>query len=191
MIATHAEIHFQSASEALIFALNAAIQADYPRPVMNKLAAPATGSGHGLAGLDAAAQAGMIRAEIRGMGELAESVLFARFAPRGIPCACRAPCCSGNKRNPEWVNAISALADYMRTTALGGCVTNGMMRQQYVARYFTGSSKVSIHDLAEKHGLVENTVAAHAGKVVKALKAFEHAAMEAADDRLRSVGMVA
>ncbi len=191
MIITHADVHFTSASEALVFALNAAIQADYPRPVMNKLAAPSTSTGHSLAGLDAAAQAGMVRAEIKQLGPLAEAVLFARYAPRGIPCACRAACCAGQKRNPEWINAISTLADHMRTTALNGCVTNGMMRQQYVTRYFTGSGKVSIQELAEKHGLVENTVAAHAGKVSKALRAFEHAANDAAEDRLRAIGMVA
>ena len=190
MIATHADVHFTSASEALVFALNAAIQADYPRPVMNKLAAPSTSTGHGLAGLDAAAQAGMVRAEIKQLGPLAEAVLFARYAPRGIPCACRAACCAGQKRNPEWINAISFLADYVRTTALAGCVTNGMMRQEYVVRYFSAKGRISLEDLAEKHGIVINTVTAHIWKVSKALRTFEHAANEAAEERLRFVGIV-
>ncbi len=191
MIATHDDIRFESAHEALVFALNAAIQADYPRPVMNKMAAPPpVGAGNGLAGLDAAAQSGMIRAEIKLLGRLAEAVLFARYAPRGIPCACRATCCSGHKRNPEWTNAISFLADYVRTTALAGCVTNGMMRQEYVVRYFSAKGRISLEDLAEKHGIVINTVTAHNGKVSKALRTFEHAANEAAEERLRFVGIV-
>ena len=157
---------------------------------MNKLAAPPEGSGYGVAGLDAAAQAGMIRAEVKALGRLAEAILFARIAPHGVPCACRADCCSGSKRNKEWVDAISFIADYVRTTALAGCVTNGMMRQEYVVRYFSAKGRISLDDLAERHGIVINTVTAHNGKVSKALRTFEHAANEAAEERLRLVGMV-
>lgn len=183
---------FTSAHSALVFAFNASSQAAYDRPMMNRLAAPSVGSGKGLVGLDAAGQAGFIRAEVATLGKLAEAILMARIAPRWMPCACRAECCSGKKWNKEWVDAISYLSDHMRTTALAGCATNGMMRREYVIRHFTPKDqRISLEVLADKHDVVRNTVTAHAGKVAKNLKAFEAVAEAAIDDRLRLVGMVA
>lgn len=191
MIATHDDVKFESAREALIFALNASIQSAYPRPTMNRLAAPSTGSGYGLAGLDAAGQAGMVRAEVKALGALAEAILFARSAPHGIPCACRASCCSGNKRNKEWVDAISHLADYMRTTALSGCTVNGHLRLKYVERYFAKKvERVNLEHLADENDVNRKTVFAHNAKVAKHLKALEVVAEAAIDENLRRVGMV-
>lgn len=182
---------FESAHSALVFAFNFSGQC-YDRPLMNRLASPAVGTGKGLAGLDGAGQAGMVRAEVATLGKLAEAILMARIAPRWMPCACRAECCSGKKWNKEWVDAISYLSDHVRTTALAGCATNGIMRREYVIRYFTPKDqRISLEVLADKHDVVRNTVTAHAGKVAKNLKAFEAVAEAAIDDRLRLVGMVA
>ncbi len=194
---------FESAHGALVFAFNFSGQC-YDRPMMNRLASPSVGSGKGLVGLDGAAQAGMIRAEVQAMGRLAEAILLARLAPRTTPCSCRSSCCCGHKPNREWTDAIGYLADYVRTTALAGCSSNGMMRREYVVRYFTPKNqRVSIEDLAEKHDVAKNTVSAHAGKVASlfsgtpakrekaAVPGLEGAAMNAIEDRLRDIGMVA
>lgn len=193
---------FESAHGALVFAFNFSGQC-YDRPMMNRLASPAIGSGKGLVGLDGAAQAGMIRAEVQAMGKLAEAILIARIAPRSMPCHCRQACCSGKKPNKEWTDAISFLADHVRTTALAGCTANGMLRREYVVRYFSRKDeRVSLEVLAERHDVARNTVSAHASKVAllfggtqakkdkAAVPGFEAAAMNAIEDQLRDIGMV-
>ena len=193
---------FESAHGALVFAFNFSGQC-YDRPMMNRLASPSLGSGKGLAGLDGAAQAGMIRAEVCAVGKLAEAILIARIAPRSMPCHCRQSCCSGKKPNKEWTDAISYLADYVRTTALAGCTSNGILRREYVVRYFSRKDeRVSLEVLAERHDVARNTVSAHAAKVALLLggvppkkdravvPGFEAMAMDAIEERLRDIGMV-
>ena len=193
---------FSSAHAALVFAFNFSGQC-YDRPMMNRLAAPAIGSGKGLGGLDGAAQAGFIRAEVRGLGSLAEAILIARIAPRAMPCHCRQSCCSGRKPNAEWVTAISHLADQARRSALLGCAANGIMRREYVVRYFTPKEqRISLEALAEKHDVDRNTASAHCSKVATwlgglpvrkdkpAVPGMEELAVAAIDQRLREIGMV-
>lgn len=96
MMAATAEVFaplFESAHGALVFAFNFSGQC-YDRPMMNRLASPAVGSGKGLVGLDGAAQAGMIRAEVQTLGKLAEAIIIARIAPRTVPCHCRSARCA-------------------------------------------------------------------------------------------------
>lgn len=193
---------FQNAHGALTFAFNFSGQA-YDRPMMNRLASPAIGSGKGLVGLDGAAQAGMIRAEAKALGRLPEAILIARVAPRTKPCSCRAACCSGHKPNKEWTDAIAYLADYVRTTIYSGCVINGMMRREYLVRYFTRKDeRASLEALAQKYDIARNTVSAHNAKVAMwlggsqprkdkpAQPGIEQAAFDAIEDRLRAIGMV-
>lgn len=201
IVLDNGDIRFTSGHDALVFAFNVSDQA-YDRPMMNRLAAPSFGKG-GLSGLEAPAQAGMIRAEVQTLGKLAEAIIIARIAPRSVPCHCRSACCAGHKPNKEWTDAISILADYVRTTALAGCTANGMMRREYVVRYFTRKDeRISLEALAEKHDIHRDTVSAHAAKVALLLggahpkkgkpgvPGLESAAMDAIEDRLRDIGMV-
>lgn len=193
---------FESAHGALVFAFNFSGQC-YDRPMMNRLASPAVGSGKGLVGLDGAAQAGMIRAEVQTLGKLAEAIIIARMAPRSVPCHCRSACCAGHRPNKEWTDAISVLADYVRTTALAGCTSNGMLRREYVVRHFTRKDdRISLEALAEKHDIHRDTASAHAAKVALLLGGaqakkgkpgvlgLESVAMDAIEDKLRGIGMV-
>ena len=193
---------FVSAHSALVFAFNFSGQ-NYDRPMMNRLASPAVGTGKGLVGLDGAAQAGFVRAEVQGLGPLAEAILIARIAPRHMPCHCRSSCCGGKKANREWSNAIGYLADYVRTTALAGCTANGIMRREYVVRYFSRKEeRTSLEDLSERHDVDRHTASAHASKVVvlfgghqarkgaQPAPGLEAVAMEAIEHRLREIGMV-
>ena len=201
IVLDNGDIRFTSGRDALVFAFNVSDQA-YDRPMMNRMAAPSLGKG-GLAGLEAPGQAGMIRAEVQTLGKLAEAIIIARIAPRSVPCHCRSACCAGHRPNKEWTDAISVLADYVRTTALAGCTSNGMLRREYVVRYFTRKDdRISLEALAEKHDIARNTVSAHAAKVALLLggaqpkkdkpgvPGLESAAMDAIEDRLRDIGMV-
>lgn len=193
---------FETAHGALVFAFNFSGQC-YDRPMMNRLATPSFGGGKGLVGLDGAAQAGMIRAEVQSLGRLAEAILIARIAPRTKPCSCRSSCCSGHKPNKEWTDAIAWLCDHVRTTALAGCTANGLMRREYVVRYFTPKDRRdSLEMIADRHEIARNTASAHAAKVAlffagsQARKdkpgsiGMEQAAFDAIQDRLRDVGVV-
>ncbi len=162
---TDATPPFDSYIDALIFAFNASSQ-NYDRPPMSLLAAPPQGSGKGLGGLDGAAQAGMIRAEVRRLGRMREAILLARFAPRWIDCSCRAPCCSGRKPNSEWVDAIAHLAEYTRATVLSDCGTTGLMRREYVVRFFSHrKERDSLDAIAARHGKVRQTIGDHFSRV--------------------------
>ena len=196
------EILFNSAHGALVFAFNFSGQA-YDRPMMNRLATPSVGTGKGLVGLDGAGQSGFIRAEVKAMGKLSEAIIIARIAPRSTPCACTSPCCSGHKPNKEWTDAIATLSDHVRTTALAGCIANGLMRREYVVRYFTHKDqRISLEALADKYEIDRHTVSAHAGKVTAyfagitarkdkpAAPGMEQLAMNGIEDRLREIGMV-
>lgn len=193
---------FDTAHGALVFAFNFSGQC-YDRPMMNRMASPAIGSGKGLVGLDGAGQAGMIRAEVQSLGKLAEAILMARIAPRTTHCSCRSSCCAGYKPNKEWTDAISILADHIRTTALAGCVSNGLLRREYVVRYFTRKEqRVSLEQLADLHNIARNTVSAHNAKVASlfggttakkngaACPGLESAAVAAIEDRFRSIGLI-
>lgn len=190
---------FRSAHAALTFAFNFSGQS-YERPLMNRMADEPAPPGKGLVGIDGAAQAGMIRAEVHALGRLAESILIARVAPRTTPCSCRAACCSGHRPNKEWTDAIAYLSDEIRRSALAGCTSNGLLRRAYVVRYFSPrEQRISIEQIADKYDVSRNTVSAHAGKVAGWLAGsrlkdsppgMETLAMQAIDDRLRGIGLI-
>lgn len=181
---------FNSAHAALVFAFNS--PGSQSRSLMMMMASPAVGGGKGLIGLDAAAQAGMIRAEVQALGSPAEAILIARIAPRWQPCSCRSACCSGRRGNTEWTNAISVLADRVRTTALAGCVSNSILRREYVVRYFTPrDGRGTMDAIAGRNDVNRKTVEAHVGRVAKTLKELESAAQNAIEDRLMAAGIVA
>ena len=193
---------FDSAHGALVFAFNFSTQC-YDRPIMNRMADGPEKSGKGLVGLDGAAQAGFVLAEVKSMGRISEAVIAARIAPRSNPCECGASCCSGHKSNKTWVDAIAVLADHMRNTALAGCVCNGIMRREYVVRHFTKKDqRISLESLAQKYDIDRHTVSAHAAKVsayfagvtrsngTPTTPGIEQSAFNAIQDRLEEIGMV-
>ena len=99
---------FNNAHAAIAFALNFASKT-YQRPMINRMAYPSSIGLNSLGGLDGAAQAGMIRAELAKMGHVKEAMIIARMAPRKLPCSCRSACCAGTITNPEWLQAIHIL----------------------------------------------------------------------------------
>jgi hypothetical protein len=192
---------FKNAHAALTFAYNFSGQ-HYDRPLINRMASKPSVSGLGLGGLDGAAQAGMIRAEVRALGRLFDAVITARFASSVLPCSCGAPCCRGHRVNSEWSNAIAVIADESRRTALAGCVANGLMRRDYVIRCFVRKGeREGLERIAEKYGMDRHAVSAHAAKVAAWIfghrerrgndaPGVEQKALEAIHDRLTRAGIV-
>ena len=102
--------------------------------------------------------------------------------------------------NREWAAAVGLIADHARRAALAGCVCNGSLRLEYVRRYFAHKDKrVSLDEIAKRHSVNRNTVAAHYGKVAallggakgkEQLPGIEQLAWNAIEDKLREVEMV-
>lgn len=179
---------FRSAHEALVFALNYSGQA-YDRPLMNRMAQePHRSSGKGLAGLDGAAQAGFIRAELSRLAPVCQAALIARIAPPSTPCACGHACCSGHRPNPEWNDAIAVLATFA-ASALSGCVSNGKLRRGIVAKHF-GAAIGGIGKLADACGVHRDTASAHNARIVALLKRVEGQAWHEFDRLMLASGMI-
>jgi hypothetical protein len=192
---------FSSSHAALVFAFNFSMQA-YDRPMLNRLAAPGSGGGNGLAGLDGAAQAGIIRHEVKAIAngkKLLEAIVVAKFAPMNIRCDCKSQCCSGQKLNAEWANSIGYISDDVRNTALAGCSSTALLRREYVSRYFMPKhDRKSIERIAVEYDINRDTVSAHMSKVQGYLggkrsgeKGLEAIIMEMIEDRFREMQIVA
>ena len=98
---------FRSAHAALMFALNFR----HGSIKMSGLARAMGGgrTGRGLGGLDGAAQAGMIRAEVERLTPVRRSLLVGRHAPQQVPCQCRQACCRGWVEGEDWREAVNWL----------------------------------------------------------------------------------
>lgn len=108
---------FENTQQALVFAYNYTGQNCItarlsPEPL------PTTGTG--LGGLNGAAQAGMIRAEVSSAGKLIESLITAKYAPMWLPCSCGHACCSGKIENREWAESIPYIVLDVCKNALNG-----------------------------------------------------------------------
>lgn len=191
---------FASAHAALTFALNYSMQ-QYDRPLMNRVssgeltAGMAPDGGKGLSGLDGAAQAGMIRAELARLKPIEQAVLVVHAAPSQLPCECRAVCCSGWKLNREWQDALAVLCEAAAAGALSGCASNGRLRSDLIQRIF--GAKVTLALLAERYGVDENTASAHHARLKRWLfsssgsgPGLHQQASSAISERLHASGLV-
>lgn len=175
---------FQSAHAALLFAYN--FHGSPAMSIMNRMIinpgdtiAPPS---KGLAGLDGAAQAGMIRRHVAGLGKFHESLIIAEFAPRVHPCSCRSSCCSGYTRNQEWSDAVNYIADIVRTGALNDHKTTHPIRRACVEKFM--GAPITLVMMAKNLSLDEDTVSKMIGKVKKYLIAEQAKARAASDDCL-------
>lgn len=179
---------FRNAHAALVFALNYSGQA-YDRPLMNRMSdEPRASSGKGLHGLDGAAQAGMIRAEVSRLAPAHQAALVARVAPQSTPCSCRHPCCSGHRPNAEWTDAIAVLSTFSMSV-LSGCISNARLRRGIVGKHF-GAPVGGIGKLADACGVNRDTASQHNAKITRLLKETEGRAWHEIDQLLMGGGMI-
>lgn len=148
---------FNNAFQALTFAFRFSAE-QYDRPLMNKLADKGSRPGKGLAGINGAGQSGMIRREVKALGPLYEAIVIASFAPHSVPCQCKAACCSGEKINKEWSEAIYVITD-AAMMQLSGRLSHYQLRRGIVERQF--GVKKTLTDLATKCGVDRDTASHH------------------------------
>jgi hypothetical protein len=125
---------------------------------MNRLADKESRTGKGLAGMNGAGQAGMIRREVKALGDLYEALVIASFAPHATPCTCKASCCAGEKVNREWSDAIY-LITMSAMQELSGKLSHYALRRGIIERHF--GVKRTITELAELCGVHRDTVSEH------------------------------
>lgn len=171
MIVTGYEVKFDSYHEALVFAFRCAGQASPPPTPIAKLMRGPVSSGHGLAGLEAAAQAGFIRAEVGAMAPVLRNIIVARFAF-------------------EEKERLAALIELIPHAAaqLGTGINSRRMVDTLVQRYF--GARVFLRDLAEQIGVHPNTLTAKWGAIRSRFRADEDRAQEEIFYRLQRAGLL-
>ena len=156
------EALFSSAHAALTFALNFSHQQSSKSAMSALLPPEASKGGKGLGGLDGAAQAGMIRAELKACGPVVEALLIARCAPRSTPCVCKSACCSGHRQNDEYEEAITLLCREAMSH-LSGMLSHYTLRRALIEQHY--GKKVQIKELADLCGVAEKTVQSHKTRI--------------------------
>jgi hypothetical protein len=177
---------FHATHGALMFAFNF-VHGSLKKSTLAQLLPPGR-PGRGLSGLDGAAQAGMIKAEVDELQAAHKSMIAARFAPANSPCACRSSCCSGYRENREWQEAVHWLAEYTLSEGLTGTISHVRIRRALVTKYF--GVRTSLVEIAMACGVNRDTVSANNMRVVDRFKKLERHATEAIDERLVRAGII-
>lgn len=178
---------FRSHREALTFAYNFSHGTMKPSALTTMMGGPKR-AGRGLGGLDGAAQAGMIKAEVSKLPPVQAACVAARFSPKQLKCACRSPCCTGSKPNPEYLVALTTIAAIAKNS-LHGLTKDVRLRQGIAQRYF--GETFSLVDLGNRCGVNRDTASVHANKMMAFLKAQEELGLAEMETRLKLAGVVA
>lgn len=208
---------FDNPRKALVFALN--FEMKMPQPVMTRMIADgrmrrielADGSkvtvadmsrmskkrAEGLTGLDGAATAGFVLQVLASLPEAQQLVLMAECMRPTFSCACRAPCCSGNKPNGAWVAAIRTICEHLRDeaqlsriTGKKGMSTTPALRLALVEKFFIPGREFVLTRIAERCDVSEQTVINHRRPIITYLEKQQRAGWRALDEALGSAGIV-
>jgi hypothetical protein len=155
---------FRSVNHALAFAFNFTHGTLKRSGLAKMMGGPSAGTGKGLAGLDGAAQAGMVKQAMESMPPVYRHTLVARFAPMAMACSCKQPCCRGYRESAEWAGAVDWLANHVLEIGLTGNVKHYKFRRSVVGRYF--GAKISFITIAGECGVNRDTASALNAKVV-------------------------
>ncbi len=172
---------FGSAHDALIFAFNHAGQHSPRTPLAGLLHRGGIGSGKGLHGIEAAAQAGIILAEFEKLAKPHQHVLRVRFGRNEQPC----PHCHITGPCEEWVQAVDALSRCAELDTL-----NRQARHLMVEKAVCGLKGISVAVIAANFKLVERTLQKQMQAFRRKMEKLENEAMNEADNRLRDMGVV-
>jgi hypothetical protein len=128
----------------------------------------------------------MIRAELAALGLISEAIIIADVAPKTRPCACRAPCCSGEVTNPEWSAAIGFLSNVAKELKI--CPSYMNVRANLLSRFF--GVELDITEIAQMCGVSRETVSSHNSKLIATFTTLKKKAWVEFDARLLQVGMI-
>lgn len=133
-------------------------------------------------GLDKAAQAGLILRQLEKLEPQETLVLRGLLTRPYDPCSCRSPCCSGQRKNPRWIDAVEKTCDFLRDHAevlrqpgRKGLSTQPNLRQALVENWYTGD-RVSMPVIAKHCDVTAVTARAHWAWITDYLVATENSA---------------
>jgi len=178
---------FASAHAALKFAFNFS-HGTLKRPSINVLATKGGGSGKGLAGLDGAAQAGMVLAELAVLPTAQRFVIEAKFLPQSEPCACKSPCCRGERTAAAWDQAVAWLTQFVLEQGLTATISHYRLRRAVVERYF--GVRHSFPDIAQACGVHKDTASDLNKRVTERFRTEYGTGMYQLEARYKAVGLV-
>lgn len=144
--------------------------------------------GRGLAGLDGAGQAGMIRSALSRLPPVRLNILVARYALPSVECKCGALCCRGYRENPEWAESIKAIAEYVLQQGGTGTISHFRLRKALVSRYF--GARISFLEIASQCGINRNTASEYNNQVFALLKGEERLARYEVEGLLKASGLL-
>lgn len=176
---------FASAHGALTFAYNFAPE-QYAPSTLGRLMGGIIGTGKGLVGMDGAGQAGMILREVEALGPMTSHFLAARFSPHSIPCACRAPCCAGQRHALAWDHAVDFISE-QALVRLAGYTMNFRLRRGLVCRFF--GEHVNMSELAKYASMDRDAATRHNAVLLPWLKHEDGIAIHAAVMALKTAGI--
>lgn len=162
---------FRSTHDALVFAFNHGQQS--PRTPMTSLMRTAQmGTGKGLSGLDGAAQAGMILAEVCRLPDDQHNVIVARYGHVLHVCSH----CEQDAPSEEWRSAIDALSHCVELDGV-----HRKVRRMMVERAICGG-KLDIDLICKRYSLARSTTFKQLSTIKTKLRKIERAALSNLDN---------
>ena len=163
---------FKSTHEALVFSFNYLHQQSPRTPMTSLMRTAQIGTGKGLSGLDGAAQAGMILAEVCRLPDDQHNVIVARYGHVLHEC----PCCEQDAPSDEWRLAIDALS---RCVELEG--VHRKVRLMMVERAICGG-RLDIDLLCKRYSMARSTAFKQLSTIKIRLRKIEKTALSSLDN---------
>lgn len=163
---------FDSTHSALVFAFNYSHQQSPKTPMTTLMRSAQIGSGKGLSGVDAAAQAGMILAEICRLPDDQHNVIVARYGHVLHECSH----CKQEAPSEEWMSAIDALSHCVELEG-----AHRKVRLMIVERAVCGG-RLDIDMLCKRYSLARSTTFKQLSAIKTKLRKIERAALANLDN---------
>lgn len=158
---------FKSTHDALTFAFNYAGQQSPRTPMTSLFKTSVLGSGKGLSGLDGAAQAGMILAEVCRLPDDQHNVIVARYGHVLHECSH----CEQDAPSEEWRAAIDALSHCVELEGV-----HRKVRLMMVERAICGG-RLDIDLLCKRYSLARSTTFKQLSTIKTKLRKIERTAL--------------
>lgn len=163
---------FKSTHDALVFAFNYAGQQSPKTPMTSLMRSAQIGTGKGLSGLDGAAQAGFILAEVCRLPDDQHNVIVARYGRVLHECQC----CGQDAPSEEWRSAIDALSHCVELEGV-----HRKVRLMMVERAICGG-KLDIDLLCKRYSLGRTTTYSQLSAIKTKLGKIERIALSNLDN---------
>ena len=163
---------FESTHEALIFAFQYSHQQSPKTPMTSLMRTAQIGGGKGLSGIDAAAQAGMILAEVCRLPDDQHNVIVARYGHVLHECSH----CEQDAPSEEWRSAIDALSHCVELEGV-----HRKVRLMMVERAICGG-RMDMDSLCKRYSLARSTTFKQLSTIKTKLRKIERTALSNLDN---------